>query len=168
MLPDTAAHTRIVVEHADEAVLIARWRKHHLEVGAADVWIGFPEAIAKRRAHADHTGSPCEPAQHLADQRGPAGDFVDGLRILRTRYDADRAVVAEVFADRWQIGNDLDAEALEQAAAANAGDLQEARRIDSAAADDHIFAGFHLVDGPAALVDIANRRRRLALEHDLE
>src|SRR5215813_3164136 len=98
MLPDAAAHTRIVVEHADEAVLIACWRKHHLEVGTADVWIGFPEAIAKRRAHAEHTGSSGEPAQHLPNQRGAAGDFVDGLGILRTRHEANRAMVAEVFA----------------------------------------------------------------------
>jgi hypothetical protein len=40
-------------------------------------------------------------------------------------------------------------------------------RIDGAAADDHLLAGLHLVDGPAALVDIANRHRPLALEHDL-
>src|SRR5258708_4382593 len=39
MLPDTAAHTRKIVEHADEAVFITRRRKRHLEVGPADVWI---------------------------------------------------------------------------------------------------------------------------------
>src|SRR5262245_7838404 len=168
MLPDTAAHARIVVEHADEAFLVARRRKHHLEVGAADVRIRLPEAVAKRRAHADHAGSPGDPAQHLADQRSAAGDFVDGLRILRTRHEADRAMVAEIFADRRQIMDDLDAEALQQAAAADAGELQEARRIDGAAADDHLFARLHLMDGPAALVDIANRRRLPALEHDPE
>src|SRR5262245_49709714 len=64
--------------------------------------------------------------------------------------------------------NDLDAEALEQAAAADAGELQEAWRIDGAAANDHLLAGLHLVDGSAALVDIANRHRFLAIEHDLE
>src|SRR5262245_57297071 len=167
MLPDTAAHARIVVEHADVAFLVARRRKHDLEVGAADVWIGLPEAIAERRAHAEHTGSAGEPAQHLADQRGAAGDLVDGLRILRPRHEAHRAMVAEVFADRRQIVNDLDAETLEQAATADAGELQEARRIDGAAADDHLLARLHLVDQPAALVDIANRHRLLALEHDL-
>src|SRR5262249_7936863 len=61
-----------------------------------------------------------------------------------------------------------DAESLMQSAAADAGELQEARRIDGAAADDHLLARLHLVDGPAALVDIANRRRLPALEHDLE
>src|SRR5215470_15059346 len=168
MLPDTAAHTRIVVKHANEAVLIARRRKHNLEVGAAYVWIGLPEAIAKRRAHADHTGSAGEPAQYLADQRRAAGDFVDGLGILCTRHDPDRAMVTEVFADRLQIVNDLDAEAFKQVATADAGELQKARRIDGAAADNNLSAGLHLVDGPAALIDIANRHGLLALEHDLE
>ena len=151
MLPDTAAHTWIVVKHADEAVLIARRREHNLEIGAAYVWIGLPEAIAKRRAHADHTGSASEPAQYLADQCRAAGDFVDGPGILCTRHDADRAMITEVFADRLQIVNDLDAEAFKQAATADAGELQKARRIDGAAADNNLFADFHLVDGPAAL-----------------
>ena len=43
-------------------------------------------------------------------------------------------MVAEILADRRQIVDDLDAEALEQAAAADAGQLQQARRIDGAAA----------------------------------
>ena len=78
------------------------------------------------------------------------------------------AAAAKSDPDRRQIVNDLDAEALEQAAAADAGKLQEARRIDGAAADDHFFAGLHLVDGPAAFVDVANRHGFRALEHDLE
>src|SRR5262245_62883494 len=150
MLPDTAAHARIVVEYADEAFLVARRRKHHLEVGAADVRIRLPEAIAKRRAHADHAGSAGEPAQHLADQRAAAGDFVDGFRILRARHQADRAMFAKLFANRRQIVNDLDAEALELAAAADAGELQEARRVDGADADDPRREGPHLVHAHAA------------------
>src|SRR3954447_3354969 len=77
-------------------------------------------------------------------------------------------MIAEVFADRRQIVNNLDAETLEQPAAADAGELQEARRIDGAATHDHFLARPHLVDGPAALIDIADRHRLLALEHDLE
>src|SRR5262249_60187228 len=130
MRQDPAANPRKAVEQADEALLVARRRKHALEVGAADVRIRLPEAIAERRAHADHAGPPREPAQHLADQRGATGEFVDGLRILRARHEADRAMVAEIFADRRQIVDDLHAEAPEQAAAADAGELQEARRID--------------------------------------
>src|SRR5262249_51257373 len=140
MLPDAAAHAGKVVEHADEAFLVARWRKHDLEIRAADVGVRLPEAIAERRAHADPTGPAGEPAQQRADQRAAAGDLVDRYRILRTRHQADRAMIAKIFADRRQIVNDLDAQALEQAAAADAGELQEARRIDGAAADDHLFA----------------------------
>src|SRR5262245_19603589 len=77
-------------------------------------------------------------------------------------------MVAEVFADRRQVMHDLDAEASQQAAATDAGELQEARRVDGAAADDHLLARLHLVDGPAALVDITDRDGLLALEHNLE
>src|SRR5262249_59552354 len=79
-----------------------------------------------------------------------------------------RERVTEIFADRRQMVNDLDAEGFKQAAIADAGELQKARRIDGAAADNNLFANLHFVDGPAALIDIANRHGLLALEHDLE
>jgi len=71
-------------------------------------------------------------------------------------------MLMEAFADHRQIVNDLDAEALEQVAIANAGELQKARRIDGAAADDHVFADLYLVDCPAgALRSLGYRGNRV-------
>ena len=61
---------------------------------------------------------------------------------------ADVEVVLQVGADAGQVGDDVDAEPAQLVAAADAGEHQQLRRIDRAAADDHLAC--RLVGRPAA------------------
>jgi len=70
VLPDAAAHTRIVVEHADEAVFYASWENHPTESAARLLQDGFPASIedASSACSNDYPGMSCGVWQHRPRQ----------------------------------------------------------------------------------------------------
>ena len=67
--------------------------------------------------------------------------------------DVDLEVILQVLADARQVVHDRDAERLELARVPDAGELQQLRRVDRAAAEDDLLRADHL---------------RLAAVHDLD
>ena len=59
-------------------------------------------------------------------------------RLLRAVLDVDLEVILQVLADARQVVDDVDAERLELAGVADAGELEQLRRVDRAAAEDHL------------------------------
>jgi hypothetical protein len=62
-------------------------------------------------------------------------------RLLGGVLDVDLEVVLQVLADAGQVVHDVDAERLEVVRVADAGELQQLRRVDRAAAQDHLAGG---------------------------
>ena len=74
--------------------------------------------------------------------------------------DVDLEVVLEVLADARQVVHGVDAERLELVGVADAGELQQLRRVDRAAAEDHL-AGADVVERPPSThLDADGPRRR--------
>jgi hypothetical protein len=78
-----------------------------------------------------------EVAQHLADQRAAAAALVQRARALHQRGDADGVVVAEVAADAGQRVLHL-TPMPRVLRVADAGELQQMRRVDGAAGQDDV------------------------------
>ena len=85
----------------------------------------------------------------------------DRDRLLRGVLDVDLEVVLEVLAHAGRVVDDVDAVAAQQLLVADAGELQQLRGVDRAAAEDHL-AG---VDGAAqpAAAEVVDADRALAL-----
>ena len=85
-------------------------------------------------------------------------------RLLTRVLDVHLEVVLQVLADTRQVVYHVDAERLQFACVADAGQLQQLRAVDGAAAQDDL-GGFDAL-GCAEPVPIVDPDRALALEHD--
>ena len=78
---------------------------------------------------------------HLNPTQGRLRHFIAGAietGCLRAVLDVDLEVVLQVLADARQVVDDVDAERLELAGVADPGELEQLRRVDRAAAEDHL------------------------------
>ena len=148
---------RPVVAHRDREEVVHQVRVLHLVVAAHEA-AGL-EVV--RRAGATLAEQPLQP-----DQRPPLhreiGRHRHGLAGLV--LDVDLEVVLEVLPHPGQVRDDVDPERAELAGGADAGQLKQLRRVDRAAADDHLARVHRAAAAPAAAVLHAGRAR--ALEHD--
>ena len=85
--------------------------------------------------------------------------------VLHAHRDARRVVIAQVLADAGQRVAHVDAERLQMRGRADAGHLQQLRRIERAARQDHLAARAHLDRRAiASALAVAHADRALALE----
>ncbi len=132
--------------------------EHQVRVGDVVVRADEPARLeVVRRARAAAQEQPLR-----ADERAlpllQRGLHRHGLRAQV--LDVHLEVVLEVLADTGQIGDDRHAERLELARGADAGELEQLRRVDRAAAEDHLagtdrLAADHDADGARPLEDDA-------------
>ena len=109
MLPHARRHPGIIVEQADEALLIARRGEHALQVRLLHRVLGFPEPMHQRRADGQDRRAAQYPAGDLRGESEAGGHFVDGFYVLDARDEAGGVMIAEIFAHR-QIGDDGNAQ----------------------------------------------------------
>src|SRR4029077_9946308 len=89
----------------------------------------------------------------------------DRAGILDADRDTRRVVVAQVLADAGQRVAHLDAERLQQGGRTDAGRLQQLRRVERAARQDHVAPRAHFAEwSVASAVAVAHADRALALE----
>jgi len=115
-----------------------------------------------RRPGAAPQEQPLEP-----DPR--AAPFLQGIglhrdRLLRAVLDVDLEVVLEVLADTRQIGHDRDPQRAQVRRVADARQLEELRRVEGAAREDHLTGRDRL--GPPALALDLHADRTTAVEVD--
>ena len=104
-------------------------------------------ACALRHAEGQRAASRGQPARDLARQPQPARQLVDRHRVPDPMRDADGVVVGQVGADARQIVHDVDADRLQVRGRPDARHLQQVRRVDGAARQDHLARRRHLA-GP--------------------
>ena len=148
------------------AFAIARGREGELDVRGFEMRRGFPEAVDLRRREPENALSADAPFGDLGGKSQAAAALVDRVDVLHAHRKARRVVIAQVLADAGQRVAHLDAERLEQRGRADAGQLQQLRRIERAARKDDFAARPHLDRRAIApALAIAHADRALALEH---
>jgi hypothetical protein len=85
----------------------------------------------------------------LAHQPGAARELVDRHRVPHPMRHADDVMVVEVGADAGQVVQHRHADRLQMRRRADAGNLQQMRRVDRAAAEDHLARRGELAVGAA-------------------
>ena len=115
--------------------------------------VAAAEAAAGQEPAAADQGAP--PRGHLRVKR-------DGL--ARGHLEVKLQVVLQVLTDPLEIVHHVDAEVGEFLARPDAGELQQLRRVDGPAADDHFASRPHLV--AQVVAPVAHAHRAPALEQD--
>ena len=89
---------------------------------------------------------------------------VDGGLAARLALQADSEMVLKVLPHAAQLVRDLDPTRLQDARRSDPGELEQLRRIERSAAQDHLASGPRFP--PAGLVPPDHAGRPLSLEHD--
>src|SRR3954452_18720480 len=114
MLPHSAGHAGIVVQHADVALAIARWREHPLEIRSIQAFPRLPEPVHERGTEREDVGphdlAPCD----LSPKPSPSGQLVHGEAVLDLRYHPNREMVAQVLADTGEFMDGVDIQRREE------------------------------------------------------
>ena len=134
--------------------------EHQVRVG--DVLVAAREAAALEVVGGAEAAAVDQPLVGDAGPGPPAQAGRDRDRLLRGVLDVDLEVVLEVLADAGRVVDDVDAEAGEELLVADAGELEQLRRVDRAAAEDHL-AGVDRATEPAA-AQVVDPDRTLAVE----
>ena len=103
-----------------------------------------------------------QPLRADAEPPRPRDRGIDGHRQPVRELHVDFEMVLQVFADSGQVDDGPDAEGFEQGGTADAGELQQLRRVDRSTAQNH-FTG---ADGPSSAsgLHVVDADRALALE----
>ena len=135
--------------------------EHEVRVGDLVVAADEPARLeVVRRAGPGAEEEPLEADERLPVPLQRRRDR-DGL--LGAVLDVDLEVVLQVLADAREVVDDVDPERLELARVADAGELQQLRRVDRAAAEDHLAGLDPLRPDPAR--DLDADRPRAVEEH---
>jgi hypothetical protein len=86
------------------------------------------------------------------------------MRVGAAIVEARLIVILQVRADAWHVGDHLDAVLAQQIGRADAGELQQLRRVECAAREDHLAAGARDVRG--AVLAVFDADRAAAFEQD--
>src|SRR3954462_13193726 len=114
MLPDPAGHAGIVIQHADVAFAIARWREHPLEIRSIQAFLRLPEPVHERGTEREDVGPPEHPPCDLSSKPSPSGQLVHGEAVLDLRHHPNRKMVAQVLADAWEFMDGVDIQRLKE------------------------------------------------------
>ncbi|MDH6501180.1 hypothetical protein M2156_007399 [Streptomyces sp. SAI-149] len=141
LVPVSAGGHRAVVADRD------RQEVEH-QVGVVDVIVAAREAarlevIGRRGALAEEPLQPDEGGAPFREIR------LHGDGLLAGVLDVHLQVVLQVLADARQVVDDVDAERAQLLGVADAGELEQLRGVDGAAAEDDLL-GAHLLERPAA------------------
>ena len=170
---DRDGHAGLALQRAELVLVVARRREQQLDVGARQALAAAGERLRARHAEGQRAAPRRQPARDLARQPQPARQLVDRHRVPDPVRDADRVVVGQVGADARQIVHHRHADRLQMRARPDARHLQQVRRVDGAARQDHLARRRHLPvlallpegDAGAALaVEQQPRRERIGLD----
>ena len=125
---------------AELLLVVAGGREQQLYVGAGEPVAAAAEHLRAGDAEGQRAAPRRHPARDLADEPHAARELVDRDRIADAVGDADGVVIGEVGADAGKIVAHLDADRFQMRRRADAGDLQQVRRVDRAAGDDDLAA----------------------------
>src|SRR4051794_7813071 len=85
MLPNSAGHAGIVIQHTDVAFAVARWREHPLEIRSIQAFPRLPEPMHERGTEREDVGPPEHPSCDLSPKPGPSGQLVHSEAVLDLR-----------------------------------------------------------------------------------
>ena len=168
VLPGARGHAGVVVQLVVAAFLVAAGGEHALQVWRVQPLEALPEH-EDLAGHDGEDGGPAgRPARHLAHQARALGHFVQRDRaLLRPAHQPHRVVVAEILAHAGQLVPHLHAQLAQQPCRADAGDLQQPRRVHRAAGENHLPPRPNLLRRAAAGGLVADAHGALALQHHL-
>ena len=155
----------VAVALGGHAAVVADRDRQEVEhqVGVVDVVVAAGEATALEVVGGAEPAAVEEPLVADAGTLVPPQARRDGDRLLGGVLDVDLEVVLEVLTDAGQVVDQVDAEAGKVVLVADAGELEQLRGVDGAAAQDHLARGD--AAGPAG-AEIVDADGALALEPD--
>src|SRR5438270_9767359 len=112
MLPNPASHARILVEHADIALAIARRREHTLDVRGVQSVPRPPEPVHQGWTEREYVGEADHPSCNLASKTDPSRQLIQRDAVLHLGHHADREMVLQVLAYSGQLVHHRDVDRL--------------------------------------------------------
>ena len=117
-----------------------------LDVGRARLLVGVPEAAGLEQSRGDRAGLEQQILQARPHGAVRLRDAVVGVVAGAFADRVEIEMILQVAADAGQIVDHGDAGLFERVGGADAGQLQQPRRADGAAADDHLALGAQRLD----------------------
>ena len=133
-------------------------QKMELDVRIADARARADEAARLEMVRCAKPAPAHEPLQPDQPSREQPRMAVERDRLLRGHLEIELEMVLQVLADSRPVGDDVDPERSELRRRSDARQLQELRRIDRAAAQDHLPPRPNKMIAPSAAVMDAERR----------
>ena len=164
MLPHRDRGARLVFQGGLHAAPVARGREGDLQVGRVERLVRRPEAVHQGRLQGEDPGPEREVLRHLDPEPPASRKLVDRPHAPDPERGADRVVVAQVLAHPGQRLAHGDPQLAEQPGRPDPRELQELRRVDGPAGDDHLARRAH--HPPLAAAQILHPDRAVAFEQD--
>ena len=147
---DRDRHARLALEPAETARIVAARGEQQLQVGARQPLAAAAEHHRGGDAKGQRAAAGRGIAADLAHQPRAARQLVDRDLVLDPMADASREMVGEVGADPRQVVHDRNADRLQVPAGPIPETCKQVRRVDRAAAEDHLARRGDVVDPAAA------------------